>query len=114
MNEAEQKAAHAEKYPLCTRWDANFKEAMTIINFLGWLTNGDPSGHVEEGHDCCIAAYGRYTETGEFGISYHGGERLIPVSISNENLAYAYLGIDKQAIELERRAMLAEFTGARE
>lgn len=109
MNEAEQKTEaqlHAEKYPLCTRWNNHFKEAMTVINFLGWLTNGDPSDFVEEGHGFCVAGYGRHKGLEE--IPNSGEHQLNPVSVSNENLAYAYLGIDKQAIELERRAMLAE------
>lgn len=121
MNEAEQKALleYAGKYPLCTRWNNHFKEAMAIINFLGWLTNGEPSEFVDEGHDFCIAGYGRY-KTGEIpedadsvdkmGIileqCIEGQEQLIPITTRNEDLAYAYLGIDKVEIEKERRAML--------
>lgn len=124
MTDTEQKTEeqlHAEKYPLCTRWHNHYKEAMNIINFLGWLTNGDPSEYVEEGHDLCIAGYGRYStrsasegedSTERFGIALehvaYGQEQLIPITTRNEDLAYAYLGIDKQEIEKERRAMLEE------
>lgn len=121
MSDETPQEKHDKKYPLCKRWGANFDKAMVIIDFLNWLCNGYPSEYVEEGHNCCIAQYGRYstepitkdTPTAErFGIALRnlveGQEQLIPITRSVEDLAYEYFGIDRQEINKEREAMLTE------
>lgn len=112
---------HRKKYPLASRWSANHNDAQIIIDFLNWLTNGERSEFTEEGHHFEIAAWGEYKddpmpENGnpwdrfEWALKRiaSGGERLIPVNLSAEDLVYAYFGINTRELDKERRAMLDE------
>lgn len=113
---------HRENYPLCSRWSDHMGEAVAIIDFLNWLTKQYPSEYSEEGHNFEIAAWGNYKTRSIAKDMHHldrfavvleniadGGERLITVNVSVEDLVYAYFGIDTRKLETERSGMLEKW-----
>lgn len=83
-------AADEEKYPQLTLMQAVSGESQSIGAFIEWLG--------ENGMVVC---------TSKDGLR---GAAFFPVLESTEKLLARYFGVDLNAAEVERRAMLAEFS----
>jgi hypothetical protein len=84
-------AAHAKKYPECTKLSRTVDDRRVILDFLEWLIEEKKFNLATALED-----YRRKTGLGEKYLS------------SNEQIVFAYLEIDENKLETERRAILEE------
>lgn len=71
--------------PMCDKLAANRSTIMTVMEFIAWL---------------------RTEKTGDIGFWQHGFFET--TSVTDEKLLYEYLEINGEALEKERRALMAE------